>query len=178
MDRDHGIIDVCEVDDGGPSAGRRGDGGVYLVAADETEEFSVALRYAARRAKAHRAHVGILHVVSIDDFQHWGNIEAIMRHELREQAEKFIWDSARTVNDLDGLRPCLYLREGDRIDALVDAINEDTNIRALILGAGTAASGPGPMVSYFTGKGISRLRVPLVLVPGHLDPHKIDEIAS
>ena len=157
---------------------RRGDGGVYLVVADDTEEFGVALRYVAKRAKSQRAHVGILYVISIDDFQHWSKVETLMRRELREKAEKFIWENAEKINDLNGTIPCLYIREGVRTDSIVDVINEDLNIRALVLGGGTSAKGPGPLVSHFTSKGLGRLRVPVIVVPGNLEPQKVDSIAS
>ncbi len=157
--------------------GRRGDGGVYLVVSDETEEFATALRYGARLAHANRGHLAILQVTDIQDFQHWSNVETRMRAEMREQAEKFIWNTAKKVNDLNGITPVLYVREGNKNDVLVDVINEDFTIKMLILGAGTGPTGPGPLVSYFTGgKGIGRLRVPVVVVPGHLEPQKIDAI--
>ncbi len=157
--------------------GRRGDGGVYIVVADETEEFSVALRYAARLAQNNRAHLAVLYVADLQDFQHWGGIEDKMQKELREQSEMQIWNVAKKINDLNGMRPVLYLREGDRKDELIDVIDGDASIKMLILAAGTGASGPGPLVSYFTGKGMSRLRAPVLIVPGHLEPQKIDAIA-
>ena len=40
----------------------------------------------------------------------------------------------------------------------------------------SGSAGPGPMVSYFSGKGLAKLRVPVVIVPSHLDPEKIDSI--
>lgn len=156
---------------------RRGDGGVYLVVADGSEEFEVALRYAARRAETSRAHVGILHVVNFDDFQHWRKVEAIMRKELRAEAEKEIWSIAKKVNDLNGMVPVLYIAEGTRTDAIINVINEDYFIRALILGGGTSAAGPGPLVQHFTGKGLGKLRVPVVVVPGHIELSKIDKVA-
>lgn len=151
--------------------------GVYLVVADETEEFPVALRYAARLAQANHGHVGILRIINIDDFQHWGNVEERMRKELREQAEKLLWSVAETANALNGTVPSVYLEEGDKFEVLVDVINGDPNIQMLILaGVSGGGSGPGPMVSHFSGKGLSRLRVPIVIVPSHLDPEKIDSI--
>ena len=157
--------------------GRRGDGGVYLVVAEDNAEFGVALRYAARRAQAHRAHVGILHVINIDDFQHWGKVEEMMMQELRAEAEKQIWAHAKTVNDLNGIYPVLYFAEGHRTDTIIEVIDQDENIRTLILGGAEQASGPGPLVSYFTGKGLAKLRVPVVVVPGHLEMQKIDSIS-
>jgi nucleotide-binding universal stress UspA family protein len=173
---DSNIIDLDSIEEN-PLRGRRGDGGVYLVVADESDEFNLALRYAARRAIAGRAHVGILHVIDVDDFQHWSNVEDMMRKELREEAEKFVWTVAKKINDLENLWPVIYIKEGGRIDAVIDVINEDINIRSLILGGGTQATGPGKLVTHFTGKGLSRLRVPVMVVPGHIEPQKIDALA-
>lgn len=171
------IQDAVLVDSEPGKQGRRGDGGTFLVAADDSHEFEMSLRYAARLAQAHRAHVSIVYVMAIDDVQHWSNVETIMRKELREQAEKFVWSIARRVNELNGQVPGLYIREGVHNDVLIALINEDPSIKALVLGGGTTAAGPGPLVSYFTGKGLGRLRVPVIVVPGHLDPQKIDAIS-
>lgn len=151
--------------------GRRSDGGVYLVVADDTPEFLVALRYAAGLARANRGHVAILQVINIDDFQHWGSVEERMRRELREQAEKFIWNTAKTVNDWNGMLPSLYVEEGVRDEVLLAVINREENIRMLVLGAGTqGGGGPGTLVAHFTtSKGLAKLRVPVLVVPGHLD---------
>lgn len=160
-----------------PKNGRRGDGGTYLVVADESEEAKLALRYAARLAKSNRGHLSLLYVMSIEDVQQWTTIEAMMRKEMREQAEKFTWSVAKRVNDLNGMVPGLWIREGNSHDVLVDVINEDLSVKMLILGGGTQVTGPGPLVSHFTGKGLGRLRVPVVVVPGHLEPQKIDAIS-
>ncbi len=158
-------------------SGRRGDGGVYLVVADESDEFGVALRYASRIAKANRGHLGILSIMNIDDVQEWEKVEAMMRREMRQQAEKFIWSVAHRANELNGSIPALYVQEGPPDEVLVNLISADPSIRMLILGGGTGGSGPGPLVSYFTGKGLGRLRIPVLVVPGHLDPQKIDAIS-
>lgn len=171
------VKDVEFTDIAAARSDRHGDGGVYLVVADETDEFSLALRYAARMAKANRGHIGILSILNIDDVQEWEKVEAMMRREMRQQAEKFIWSVARKVNDLNGMIPALYVQEGPPDEVLIHLINEDSAIRMLILGGGTGGSGPGPLVSYFTGKGLGRLRIPVLVVPGHLDPQKIDAIS-
>ena len=100
-----------------------------------------------------------------------------MKAEHRAQAEQFLWGIAGKVHDLCGLYPSLYIREGVPSDVLADIIEKDPMISALVLGAKDASGGPGPLVSYFTGKGIGKLTVPLVVVPDHLEPHKIDEVA-
>lgn len=172
------IIDVDGEDITQPSKGsRRGDGGTYLIVADESDEFDVALRYAALAASHRRGHVGIVHILDIDDFQHWGTVESQMRKEMREQGEKFVWNVAKRINDMTGQTPSVYIEEGKRNDVLIDIINRDNMIVKLVLGVSAGAGGPGPMVSYFTGKGMNRLRVPVLLVPGHLEPQAIDGLA-
>lgn len=156
---------------------RRGDGGVYLIVADNSEEFPVVLRYACRLASSNRGHVAILYVMEIDEFQHWGNVESRMRQEMRAEAEKLIWGVAQKANDLNGTVPAIYLEEGTRIDKLTEIINKDMAIRMLILAAAPGVANPGPLVTHFSSKGLSKLRVPVVIVPGHLEPNKIDEIA-
>ncbi len=163
------IIDVEPV----KKRGRRGDGGTYLVVADDSAEFTVALRYAARAAQARRAHVGIIHVIEMDELQQWGGVEARMRAELRQQAEQYIWSAAKTINDISGQRPALYITDGNRQKVLAETINADDEIVALVLGAGGSND---PLVGYFTGKGVSSINVPVMVVPGHLPPEDIDAL--
>lgn len=163
------IIDVEPV----TKPGRKGDGGTYLVVADDSPEFGIALRYAARAAQSRRGHVGIIHVIEMDEFQQWGMVEARMRAELRQQAEQYIWSAAKTINELTGERPSLYITEGSRNDALAKAIAEDSQVVTLVLGAGGSND---PLVSYFTGKGIGAIAVPVLVVPGHLEPEAIDAL--
>jgi hypothetical protein len=160
-----------------PLKKRAGDGGIYAVVADETREFDVSLRHAARRAAVNRGHVGIIHVLQLDGFVHWGKVEKKMRDELRVEAEKFLWKAAKTVYDLNGMMPGFYLYEGNRMDRIVDAINEYRIIRALVLGAGEGTVASGSLVSYFSGKGLNRLRVPMIVVPSHLPEEEIDALS-
>ena len=80
------------------------------------------------------------------------------------------------MNELTGRIPALYLLEGSRAETLVEVINEDEHIRMLALAGKTKGGGPGPLVSYFTGKGLSRMRVPVLIVPDHLTASQIDDI--
>ncbi len=149
--------------------GRRGDGGTYLVVADNSDEFAVALKYACFIARKNRAHVGILCIIENEDFQQWGAVEHRMMKELRLEAEKYIWGAAKTAHDYHGTIPSLYFAEGNKHDELVKTIDENPGIVQLILGGGADHSNRGPLISYFLGKGLSRLRVPVVIVPSHIE---------
>ena len=149
--------------------GRRGDGGTYLVVANNSDEFKVALSYGCFIARKKRAHVGILCIIENQDFQHWGAVEHRMMKELRLEAEKYVWSVAKTAHDFNGTVPSLYFAAGDKCDQLIKIIDENPNIVQLILGGGSDHSNRGPLISYFLGKGLSRLRVPVVIVPQHLE---------
>lgn len=159
------------------SSGRKGDGGTYLVIADETEEFPLTLEYAAIMAKARRAHICMAFVIDSADFQHWGDVEAMMQKELREKAEKKIWQFAKDINEKEGIFPSLIIIEGNPETVIPEIISENEKITALVLGANTGSGGAGPLVHYFTSKGLSKLEVPLLLVPSHLSAEKIERIA-
>lgn len=147
--------------------GRKGDGGTYLVVAEDTDEFRAALRYGCLMAKTHRARLGILVILENQDFQHWGAVEDKVKRELREQGEKYLWTVAKTANDYNGTIPSLYFAEGEGGEAVIKTIDADEHIVTLILG-NRAGSGPGPLISYCLGKGLEHMRVPLVVVPSHL----------
>jgi hypothetical protein len=147
---------------------------IYLIVADETEEFGSALRYASHAAKANNADVAILNVMAEQGFVIWGGVEEKVKEEQRQEGNKFLQEAARRLREIDGLEPILILEEGERVEAILRVISANPAIHKLILGGDTKARTPGPLVSYFSGKGMSRLPVPLTIVPDHMPPEKID----
>lgn len=147
---------------------------MYLTVADETEEFDNALRYASRVAKASGAYVAVLYVMAEQGFLFWGKVEERVQAEQRQEAEKFLSDVAVRFSAVDGLTPVLFIGEGERTDAIMRVIKANPEIAELILGGNTKARTPGPLVSYFSGRGMGSLPVPLTIVPDHIPPEKID----
>lgn len=156
---------------------RRGDGGTYLVIDDGSDEFPVALRYAARIAQSRRGHVAILANMENPDFTDWGAVEAAIKRELRERCEASLTKSATALHSLTGLYPSLLVVQGPRIDAIVHTMKDNQEIVALVLATHGKHSSPGPLIGYFTGKGLSKLAVPVFVVPGNLDDEAVDRIA-
>lgn len=142
------------------------DGGVYLLVADESAEFDAALRRVAYLAKKNKGHVAILYVIADEDYLHWNFIEKRIQHDKREEAERALFDIAQRLYDMSGLIPGIYIKEGKTRQEVMTILNTDMTIRALVLGA--AASSTNPLISFFTGKGLADLRVPLVIVPENL----------
>jgi hypothetical protein len=56
-------------------------------------------------------------------------------------------------------------------------INEEPTISILVLAAGTGAEGPGPLISYLTGKQAARLRIPITIVPGGLTLDQVEALS-
>lgn len=142
--------------------------GTYLIAADPKADINPAIQAARKLALSTEGHVGILHAIRLEEFQQWRGVENMMRSELRAKAEDEIWRMAdRVAAPKDRKFPVYYLEEGDLSDALHKVLHKDPHIVMVIL-AVPAQGGPTPLIESMTGKGISRLPVPLMLVPsGH-----------
>ena len=75
---------------------------------------------------------------------------------------------------LTGKMPVLHLRQGRRRDELLDLINEDQGISVLVLGTAVGHEDPGPLATYLIGQMGRDMRLPIILVPGHLSDADID----
>lgn len=147
--------------------------GVYMLVDDGSDEFESTLEFAARVARADKARLGIIHILDRNDFMHWGGIESMMEKEIRQEAEQRLWNTAQKVNEFSGSIPALFLEEGNPKEVIPRVCAECPEIKRLVLGASTHGSGPGPLVSYFTGKGVADIHVPITIVPDNID---IDEL--
>ena len=150
---------------------------VFLVVVDETPEHQLAVHYAARRAAHTGGRLALLHVIEPPDVQHWIAIEELAREERREAAEELLQKLCDQIAPIAGAMPMVYIREGRARDELLALIAEEPAISILVLGAGTSAEGPGPLVSYLTGRGSTRLRIPITIVPGGLTVEQIDALS-
>lgn len=144
------------------SGARANDGGVYLLVADQSEEFQETLKVAGALASSHNAHIALLYALEPLDFQQWGNVEDRLRIEQRRLAEEMMLKISDALSDMGGQKPSFYIREGQPQDILMDIIERDSLIKALVLGAGSSSN---PLISHFSGKGLSSLTVPLFIIP-------------
>ena len=56
-------------------------------------------------------------------------------------------------------------------------VEEDKNIRFLVLASSANNEEPGPLIKALTGKKIKDLSIPMVIIPGSLSEKEIDLIA-
>ena len=160
-----------------PGEPPKSSGRIFLVVIDNSPELRVAMRYASRRARRTGGRVALLHVVDTEYFNQFIGVSEVMREESRKEAEALVQKMASQVQEESGAMPVLYLREGNRRDELLKLIAEEPTISILVLGASTNPKGPGPLVTALTGKFISRLRIPITIVPGNLSDADIESLA-
>lgn len=147
----------------------------FLCVVDETEELHQALRYACRRAKNTGGRVALLYVIEPSEFQHWMAVNDLMAEERREQAEELLQVVSSVVQKLAETTPVVYIREGNLTDELMQLLEKELGFSVLVLGAARGSEEPGRVVSDVI-KRISKLPIPVTIVPGGLSDEQIDAI--
>ncbi len=142
---------------------------VYLIVADETDEFETALQYAVQSAQRNDASLAVLQIIPDGEstFMPWGGISEKMEQAQIKRAEEAL-DFAKNTLKSKGIEPLVYMKKGHPEDVVRDVIKDNGNITRLVLAANTDEGDPGPLVSYFTGAGLKSLGIPLTIVPSHL----------
>lgn len=142
---------------------------LYLIVADKTKEFDTALHYAAKAALFNGARLAVLCVMPDSDriFVPWRRVSDHIDEEKRLVAENFLDEVSAKLNQYN-LTPVLYLRSGKPTDVVRDLVNGDKGITKLILSGDTSRGSPGTLVSYFSGRGLSEINVPLTIIPSHI----------
>jgi nucleotide-binding universal stress UspA family protein len=149
----------------------------FLVIVDDTPECSRAVRFAARRAGRIGSAVLLLAIAPEAELTPWLGVGDVMRAEAEEEARSLLEDAAAIVRSVAGIEPEALVRTGDKAQEVLKLIEEDEDVALLVLGAGTEASGPGPLVSSLAGQSSGSFPVPLAIVPGHLNDQEIDALA-
>ena len=72
-----------------------------------------------------------------------------------------------------GIEAEIVIREGDRSEEINAVVEEDRDIAILVLAAGPAKEGPGPLVSLIAGRG-KAFSIPVTVLPDGLDDADID----
>lgn len=150
----------------------------FLAIVDNTPECERAITYAARRAHSTGGAVILLYVIETADFQQWLGVEKIMREEANAAAGSALDSHATRIRETLGIEPELVVREGIAAQEIHKLIEEDQDIAVLVLAAGSAKEGPGPLVASLGGKGGgSAFPIPVTVVPAGLDDDDIETLA-
>jgi nucleotide-binding universal stress UspA family protein len=152
----------------------------YLVVADDSAEFPVALAYAAQQVRVTGAALTILRIVdTVTDHAHWVSVGEEMRAEALEAAEALAERLAAETWAETGVQPEIVIREGESKVELRRFVDEDQEIRIVVLAAGVGRDGPGPLVSSVAkGQGFGGRAVPVLVVPGGLGKEEARRLAT
>ena len=147
-----------------------------LVIADESKEMEVALRYACARSKKTNRKIIIAAFIEPIDVLTTQGVSEIMQNEAREEAESRLNKASEMVKEHTGFMPILHIKEGELIVELINLIEEEEKINVLVLAANVDEKGPGPIINSLISKEYSRLRIPVMIVPGNFSQDHISQI--
>jgi hypothetical protein len=117
----------------------------------------------------------LVYVIPDGDFQQWLGVEEIMRAEAREEAEAVVAKIAQIVRETIGIEPEVVIREGGAAEQINAVIEEDRDVAILVLAAGSAKEGPGPLVSSVAGRAAA-FPIPVTVLPDTLTNEEIDAL--
>lgn len=147
----------------------------FMAVIDDTPECQRAVHYAGRRAKNSNGGLVLVYVISDADFQQWLGVEEIMRAEARAEAEATLAKTAQIVRETIGIEPEIVICEGAATEQIHRVIEEDRDIAILVLAAGSAKEGPGPLVSSIAGRSAA-FPIPVTVLPDTLTNEEIDAL--
>lgn len=136
---------------------------VFLVLADDSQDFNFALKAAAELAVESKGHVAVLAVLEDQAFQPWGGVEARMREESRKRVEDRLYEVADYLEEHGAGKPIFYVEKGVNRDAILNVVKNNPDISRLILGDGKGK--PNPLVHFFIDGGLHEIGIPLLVVP-------------
>ncbi|MCI5077920.1 universal stress protein [Oricola sp.] len=148
----------------------------FLAVIDDTPECERAVLYAARRAAKTNGGLTLLFVIEPGDFQHWLGVEQVMRAEAMETAETTLAKHAAYAREKVGIEAEIVIREGIPVEQIHALIEEDQDIAILVLAAGAAKEGPGPLVSSIAGRNAA-FPIPVTVVPYNLTDEDIESLS-
>lgn len=149
----------------------------YLVVIDDSDECDRAVYWAARRAGRTKSQIIMLRVIEPGDRnQQWLGVADLMKAEAHEAANKALDKYAARAKQVAHIKPDRVIREGDTAAEIAKLIDEDADIGILVLAAGTAKEGPGPLVGELS-KTAATFPIPIAIVPGHLSDEDLEAMS-
>ena len=72
--------------------------------------------------------------------------------------------------------PEFVIRDGHKKEEVLALIEEDSDIRVLVLAASPDTVGPGPLIKSLVGEMSGTFAIPITVVPGNLTTRQLDAV--
>ena len=145
-----------------------------LVIVDDSAEWDRAVYYASRWAIRAGGGVVMLRIIETEDQnQQWLGVADIMRAEAQEDADVALDRASGRANGIAAITPERVIREGDPTEQILDVIDQDVDIAALVLAANPGPEGPGPLVAMVAAA-MGAFPIPVTIVSGELTDLDLD----
>ena len=148
----------------------------FLIVIDESKELEKAIYFAAKRAIHTDGKLFLLYIVDPAVNAQWSRIENLIEQEATSEAKKICRTWVQKIKSKFNIECEVIIKMGDRCEELLKLIEEDKNIRFLVLASSANNEEPGPLIKALTGKKIKNLSIPMVVIPGSLSEKEIDLI--
>jgi len=138
----------------------------YLVCINDEEYSEIALHFSCYMAKKNNASIVLLYVIEPSDYISFGGVAEKIRKEKQDESQKLLNELAGKAKEWSGIMPMVMVREGLIEDEIIAAIEEDKTINMFITGVSTENSKKSKIVPPLVSVLGSKLRIPMLIVPG------------
>ncbi|MFT4089647.1 MAG: universal stress protein [Asticcacaulis sp.] len=152
----------------------------FLIVADDSPQFEAALKFASGRARNTGGVVTLLRVLEPSDFSQWVGVRDEIEREARAEAETLMAELAARAAVGSGRPAEIIIRTGDLKETVRGVIDEDPDIKIIVLAASQHNRDISPLAALLVREGMISLRgkrtVPVTVVPGDLSDAEILEL--
>ena len=145
--------------------------GTILVAIDSSRNSMLAAGVGARMARLLNAHLGLIHVLGPTEQSLWGGVAALMRDDIRAEAERRLTEITEKMHSVCEVLPEFFIVTGTPEVEISRVVEDDPSIIMVIAGRQGVASEKHShlrlrhSLGRVTTKLSALLKVPLLVVP-------------
>ncbi len=151
-----------------------------LCIADETNESRAAVLFAATRARLNGSRLIILKVLEPPEHSLLSAMGDAIMEDLRLEALDKLQNLTNLAREKSGIEAQALLREGFSFNEISRLIDEDSEIKTLILAASSSKSNPGPLINAATRGALQngKRQIAVLMIPGDQSDKEIEDLAS
>jgi nucleotide-binding universal stress UspA family protein len=138
-----------------------------LVSISQSEHSRVAVKYAALFAKKNDFELEIMNVVETSGNRDYGVFSAgqKIKDEKLAESKKFFKKLVKEIEEEEGIKAKINIREGFILEEISQVIEEDKKISLIVISASPESSTKGKMAASLIENIYEKLFVPIIVIP-------------